>query len=138
MSACLELLALALRSGCSVTEAVERVARSTPGVAGAELAAVAAAAQWGLPWSQAWALASPCWAPARMAFVLSEEVGVGPAGPVARAAADVREAHAQRMELAAARLGVRIVLPLGLAYLPAFVLLTVVPLVLALAADLLV
>ncbi len=136
VSACLELLALALDSGCGVTEAVDLVARGTPGAAGAELATVAAAVHWGLPWAQAWSLASPGWAPARMALALAHEVGVGPAGPVARAATDLRKRHAQELELAAARLGVRIVLPLGLAYLPAFVLLAVVPLVVVLAGGL--
>jgi hypothetical protein len=136
VSACLELLALALDSGCGVTDAVDLVARGTPGAAGAELATVAAAVHWGLPWAQAWSLASPGWAPARMALALAHEAGVGPAGPVARAATDLRERHAQELELAAARLGVRIVLPLGLAYLPAFVLLAVVPLVVVLAGGL--
>jgi pilus assembly protein TadC len=40
------------------------------------------------------------------------------------------------VEVAAARLGVRLVVPLGLAYLPAFVLTTVVPVVLALTRSL--
>jgi pilus assembly protein TadC len=56
---------------------------------------------------------------------------------VSRAAADVRAAWRERVELAAARLGVRLVLPLGLAVLPGFVLLAVVPIVLGLAASVL-
>ncbi|HEX2706134.1 MAG TPA: hypothetical protein VHM65_10275 [Candidatus Lustribacter sp.] len=42
-----------------------------------------------------------------------------------------------RADEAAARLGVRLVLPLGLAFLPAFGLTTVVPIVVALAGQLL-
>ena len=44
----------------------------------------------------------------------------------------------QRLEVATATLGVRIVLPLGLLFLPAFLLTTVVPIVLALARQVLV
>ena len=52
------------------------------------------------------------------------------------AAADLRREAVADVEVRAARLGVRLVLPLGLAYLPAFVLITVVPVVLALTRDL--
>jgi pilus assembly protein TadC len=56
---------------------------------------------------------------------------------VVRAAADLRAARREQAELAAARLGVRLVLPLGLAILPGFVLLAVVPIILGLATSLL-
>jgi hypothetical protein len=65
-------------------------------------------------------------------LLLARDAGLAP-GPLLSSAAEGerrREASAQR--LAAARLGVRVVLPTGLCLLPAFVLLTVVPLVLAL------
>ena len=55
---------------------------------------------------------------------------------MSRAAADQRRDHATGIEIATARLGVRIMLPLGLAFLPAFVLVGLVPLVLALAGEL--
>jgi pilus assembly protein TadC len=50
----------------------------------------------------------------------------------------VRRAEEQRLEVATATLGVRIVLPLGLLFLPAFILTTVAPIVLALAQQVLV
>jgi hypothetical protein len=58
--------------------------------------------------------------------------------PLARAAGEVRRAERQRLDVATATLGVRIVLPPGLVFLPAFVLTTVVPIVLALAHQVLV
>ena len=46
-------------------------------------------------------------------------------------------AELERLDVAAARVGVRLVAPLGLVLLPAFCLTTVVPLVMALARGLL-
>jgi pilus assembly protein TadC len=68
---------------------------------------------------------------------MAATAGVPPADVLARAAEEVRRAEQQRLEVATATLGVRIVLPLGLVFLPAFVLTTVVPIVLALAHQVL-
>ena len=138
VAAALDLMALALSSGCSLVEAAQLVAGGRLGRAGDELGRVVAGVRWGLPWAQAWGLASSAWAPARAALVVAETAGIGPALALQRVAQDMRERQARQLELAAARLGVRLVLPLGLAFLPAFVLLAVVPLVAALARDLLV
>ena len=130
----LELLALALSAGAGLAESVEIVAERSPPAVRGDLLTVVSAVRWGWTWAQAWNLVDPCWAGARRAVVLAEAAGVAPGAPLARTAADLRAEHGIRLELAAARLGVRIVLPLGLAYLPAFVVLTVVPLVIALSA----
>ena len=88
-----------------------------------------------MPWSVAWGAVGADWARARRAMALADAAGAAPSLALRRAAAQVRADQLQQLELAAARLGVAIVLPLGLAFLPAFVLLTVVPLVIAIAAD---
>ena len=61
-----------------------------------------------------------------------------PPGAALRAAAGTlrRERHVRALE-AAARLGVRLVLPLGLCYLPAFVLVGLVPVIVSMAAGVL-
>ena len=69
---------------------------------------------------------------------MAATAGVPPADVLARAAQEVRRAEQQRLEVATATLGIRIVLPLGLVFLPAFVLTTVVPIILALANQVLV
>jgi len=69
---------------------------------------------------------------------MAATAGVSPADVLARAAGEVRRAGRQCLDVATATLGVRIVLPLGLVFLPAFVLTTVVPIVLALAHQMLV
>ena len=133
----LDLIALALDAGASTVGALRAAADRLTGDGGRELRSVAAALEWGLPDAAAWAAAPPHWEPAGRALRLAARAGVPPAGLLRRAAEDVRRERLHAVESATARLGVRLVLPLGLAFLPAFVLTTVVPVVLALAGGLL-
>jgi tight adherence protein B len=66
------------------------------------------------------------------ALTLARDSGTAPGPLLAAAAEDERRASAAAARVAAARLGVRVVLPAGVCLLPAFVLLTVVPIVLGL------
>nr|WP_281497240.1 type II secretion system F family protein [Ornithinimicrobium sp. F0845] len=133
----LDLVALALDAGAGTVAALRTTADRLPGAGGAELRTVVAALEWGLPGDAAWAAAPERWEPAGRALRLAARAGVPPAALLRRAAEDVRRERLNRVETATARLGVRLVLPLGLAFLPAFVLTTVVPVVLALAGALL-
>lgn len=133
----LELLALALRGGAGVVASLQAVARHSGGRVGTELAQVAAALAWGVEDQRAWALAPARWEPARRALALAARAGVPPAELVEQAAADRRRDRVVDAERAAERLGVRLVVPTGLVLLPAFLLTTVVPLVMALAGELL-
>ena len=137
MAAALDLLALVSASGRGVVEGLQRVADVSPEQVRTDLATVVAAQAWGVEPTLSWALVSEIWAPAASSLTLAATAGVPPSGILVRAAADHRAAHAEALDTALARLGVRLVLPLGLAFLPAFVLLTVVPLVVALAGQLL-
>lgn len=74
------------------------------------------------------------WSALIRALRMADAAGIPPAGPLRRAAADLRARRLHRLEVATGRLRVQVVLPLGLCFLPAFVLTTVVPVVLALAA----
>ena len=136
VAATTDLLALVLRGGCGVVDGLELVSAVSDDDVAADLASVAAAVRWGMPWARAWAAVGPGWSAVGRALVLADSLGVAPSDPLARAAVDQRRDHAHRLEIGTARLGVRIVLPLGLAFLPAFVLLGLVPLVLALAGEL--
>ncbi|WP_143448405.1 hypothetical protein [Kineosporia sp. A_224] len=64
------------------------------------------------------------------ALGLAAATGLGPVPLVQAAASQARRARAARSTVAARRLGTLVVLPTGLCLLPAFVLLTVAPLVL--------
>jgi pilus assembly protein TadC len=134
----IELLALTLRGGVGLVEAMEAVATRVGGLLGLHLRTVAAAGRWGVEDAAAWVSVPSPWQPAAAALRMAATAGVPPADALVGAAQEVRRAEQQRLELATATLGVRIVLPLGLLFLPAFILTTVVPIVLALAKQVLV
>jgi tight adherence protein B len=71
------------------------------------------------------------------AVALADRTGASAAVLLRAAATDERAARRRRAALATGRLGVRLVLPLGLTTLPAFVLLGVVPVVIGLAGPVL-
>jgi pilus assembly protein TadC len=126
------LLAVALQSGCGVVEAIEQVAAVGDDPACLELGVVAAALRWGVDDPQAWSVVHPTWSRTALALRLAAVAGVAPSSLLLDGAADLRAAELAAVDVAAARAGVRLVLPLGFAFLPAFVLTTVVPVVLAL------
>lgn len=138
----LDLLAACLAGGSPPAAAVEAVAAAAQGPAGARLSAVAAALAVGSPPAQAWAAlgggdsADPL-APAARALARAAEGGAPVAVTVSRLAIEARADTRLRGEEAARRVGVLAVAPLGLCFLPAFVLLGVVPVVVGLAGPLL-
>lgn len=69
-------------------------------------------------------------------FEFSEHTGVGPAPLIESVASELRASSRRRRQEAAAALGVQLVLPLGVCILPAFLLLSVVPVVISLLSDL--
>ena len=133
----LDLCALALRAGLGTTEALEAVAGVLHGEVRRDLEVVAAARRWGLSGEQAWAHVAPVWRPAALAWLAAERAGAAPAALVAEAAARIRAAEDTRVEGAVQRAAVLLVLPLGLCFLPGFVLTTVGPVVLRLVGPLL-
>lgn len=131
----LELLAVCLQAGAVVGRALLLVAEGTGGPVGAALSAVAAARSLGTDPVEAWApLADLPGADeeVRTAVGLLARSDVGGASPAAAVAelAQVQRERAQADALdRARRTAVLAVLPLGLCFLPAFVLVGVVPLV---------
>lgn len=119
-----------------MASAIRTVAGTLPEPLGEQLRGVAAVLRRGEDPTEAWAAAGAHWAPARRSLDLAESAGIPPARALVRTADDLRREAVADVEVAAARLGVRLVVPLGLAYLPAFVLTTVVPVVLALTRSL--
>lgn len=130
-----ELIALALEGGVPLERALGTVAGVVPASTGEVLRGVGAAMAWGVPEGRIWQQAGPEWEPVRSALQVARRAGAPPAQLLRAAAAERRRDRAGRVEVAAARLPVRLVIPLGLLFLPAFMLTTVVPIVLALARD---
>lgn len=130
-----DLLSLALHSGCGVLEAIESVGLRLGGTTGEHLLTVAHRHRLGMGDDEAWSGVPQAWAGVARALRLASQAGIPPAAALDQAAADLRRAEQHRIEEQTARLGVQIVLPLGLTFLPAFVASTIVPIVLALGAQ---
>ncbi len=135
----LDLLAVCLRAGTPLVLALETVAEALPGPFSSDLALVAGLQRLGCSAPAAWAdLADdPDLAPAARAVGRSAESGARLAAAFERLAADRRSVLAAAGEARARRAGVLAMAPLGLCFLPAFVSLGIVPIVLSLAAEVL-
>ncbi len=136
----LDLLAACLAGGAPVARAVRAAATAVGGPCGQRLDHVAAGLEVGLAPAHAWSVllaAGEVAARAGWALVRAAEGGAPVAAAVARLADEARAEEQTRREDAAARAGVLAVGPLGLCFLPAFVLLGVVPVVAGLVGPVL-
>jgi hypothetical protein len=116
---------------------LEAVAAQSSEPVARDLRQVAAAVHWGASEQEAWASVGAAWEPAGRAITLAQLAGLPPGPLLLRAADDLTADRMERIDVAAAKVGVRLVAPLGLVLLPAFCLTTVVPLLVALARTLL-
>jgi Flp pilus assembly protein TadB len=130
-----DLLAVCLEAGLPVGGAVAAVATALPGPLGPQLATVAGLYRLGAAPRRAWADV-----PAEVAVLGRVLVRAGESGstvvPALRSlAGDARAEQRGRADAAVRRAGVWVLAPLGACFLPAFLCLGVVPLVLGIAAD---
>lgn len=133
----LDLCAAGLSAGTPPAVALQVAGQAAGGVLGRRCDVVGTSLLLGADHATAWRGAEVELDPVRRALRLVAEVGVPGAGLLRRAAADERVADRLEAEARAQALGVRMVLPLGLCALPAFVAWGVVPVVLALASEVL-
>lgn len=124
--AVVELLAVAVESGASVPGALEAVGQVLGGRTGAHLARAGSALLLGAAWDVAWAHA-PALGGGLDGLEAAWRTGAAPGPPLRSAAAELRRRRDRAAREAAGRLGVRLVVPLGLCFLPAFVLVGLVP-----------
>ncbi|KQY24136.1 hypothetical protein ASD16_00785 [Cellulomonas sp. Root485] len=130
----LDLLDVAIGTGASLPRALSAVGAAVGGQQGDDLARGGAALLLGASWPSAWA--GSALTEVVSALEASWTTGTAP-GPALRGRADqLRRDRRTRSRTAAGALGVQLVLPLGLCFLPAFVLLGLVPMLLSLAGDL--
>jgi pilus assembly protein TadC len=134
-----DLVAAALRAGLPTEQAVRVVAEALGGPLGVRLDRVAGALGLGVAPVDAWRPLHDLPAGTRVAAaaVRSADSGAALAGALARLADDVRAARLATVEAAAHRAGVLVVLPLGLCFLPAFVVAGIVPVIVAVLGDVL-
>jgi hypothetical protein len=135
VAALLDLLAAACTVGASVPRALQTVGAAAGGRRGTTMERVARELMRGCSWDDAWAGAGSDLVPVADALRQAWVDGAAPSSPLATAARRLRrERHTRALE-AAGRLSVRLVLPLGLCHLPAFVLLGLIPVLSSLAAG---
>lgn len=133
----LELLAAAVRAGASVPRALETVGAAVGGPDGEGLRRASAALVLGATWDAAWVGAPPRLDVVRRALRPAWVHGAGPVQSLRAAGESLRQERAAASRTAAARLGVQLVLPLGACFLPAFVLVGLLPVLLSLGSGLL-
>jgi pilus assembly protein TadC len=134
-----DLLAAALRAGAPVDRAAAAVAEALGGPLGEHLARVERSLRLGADPPEAWSQLAAVAGAERViaAAVRSSASGAALAGALSRLADDLRADRTVAAEAAARRAGVLIVLPLGLCFLPAFILAGLVPVVVAVLGDVL-
>ncbi|WP_028279482.1 type II secretion system F family protein [Arthrobacter sp. H5] len=138
----MDLMAAMLSAGSSVDHALEVLARSCSPPVARSLLTVKAAIDLGAPWDVAWEaaqLSGPGNSPVAelgRALKFAGTTGAPSAAIVHAYAAQFRRRRNRLAEQRAAALGVKLVVPLGLCALPAFVCLGVVPVLLGLIPTL--
>ncbi|GAA2722003.1 hypothetical protein CAE01nite_27070 [Cellulomonas aerilata] len=132
----LSLLEAAIGSGAGLPRALAAVGRAVGGADGHAMERASAGLVLGAGWEVAWSGAGPRLTPVVTALAATWTTGAAP-GPALRAAAEqLRRERRTAAREAAGRLGVRLVLPLGLCFLPAFVLIGLVPVLVSLGSAL--
>ena len=134
-----ELMSAAVAAGSPPVVAAEAVADALGGPIGAALRSAAASARLGSDPAAAWLTlgTDPAFRPLARALAASASRGTSPNEVLDRVARDARDAARWAAEARARSLGARAAAPLGLCFLPAFVLVGIVPLVVTAAMPLL-
>lgn len=135
----IDLMAACLRGGSSWVESVEAVATALGGPLGAELRRVAAQVRLGADPVSTWLTLAdePALAALARAAARASDSGSALAPTLTRLARDQRRAARAAASTRAHAVGARAVAPLGLCFLPAFVLIGIVPAVAGIAAQVL-
>jgi pilus assembly protein TadC len=134
-----DLLGAALRAGAPPDVAAHCVGHAISGPLSDRLGRVGRALRLGAPAAEAWAYLGDTEGAQRMARAAtrSQHSGAAFAGSLQRVADDLRSDLLVEADAEARRAGVLIVLPLGLCFLPAFVLAGLVPVMVAILGDVL-
>ncbi|MFE9691709.1 type II secretion system F family protein [Micromonospora sp. NPDC005806] len=134
-----DLLVAALRAGAPVDRSVLAVAEALGGPLADRLGRVGRTLELGGTAAEGWAHLDQVPGAERLlaAAIRSADSGAALAGALTRLADDLRSDRATAAEAAARRAGVLIVLPLGLCFLPAFILAGLVPVIVAVLGDVL-
>ncbi|GGZ13871.1 type II secretion system F family protein [Streptomyces poonensis] len=134
-----DLLAACITAGASPVAAAQAVGDALGGPVGERLCRGAAQLRLGGEPTEAWRALGALPGAGRLARLLerADESGVPAAAPVARLAADARAERGRAATGRARRAAVMVTVPVGLCFLPAFIVVGVLPVVIGLAGGLL-
>lgn len=138
-SLAIEVLAACVQAGASTSAAVTAAAAAAPPPVAHTMLSVAAALRSGSPPEEVWTAAArdcPQLDAVAAALHRSSATGAASAGELMRLAIRERSRRLAAMRRAVGRASTWIVLPLGLCFLPAFVLIGVVPVLIGAAHEL--
>ncbi|MCL1800146.1 MAG: type II secretion system F family protein [Promicromonosporaceae bacterium] len=130
----MELLVAALSTGVSIPRALSGVGLAIGGFEGTAYLRAAKQLELGAHWEEVWEGASGGLRLVANALRPAWEEGAAPTDSLRATGEAERQRQRAAAKLAAARLGVRLVLPLGLCLLPAFVLIGLVPIMISLGS----
>jgi Flp pilus assembly protein TadB len=133
----MELVAAALDAGLPPPAAVEAAVTACGTPTQRQLSQAVELWRLGAATDRAWRQAGRRWEPLAHCLLLAERTGASAATVLRASATDLRSSRRRQARVGAHRLGVGLVLPLGLTTLPAFLLWAVVPVVLGLAEQVL-
>ncbi|MFI5955590.1 type II secretion system F family protein [Cryptosporangium sp. NPDC051539] len=135
----IDLLAAVLKTGAPLDRAVLLVGIAVGGSLGERLSEVGRSLRLGVQGEPGWAALADVDGAAGFvpSAVRAAESGAALASACVRCAAELREQREARIDAAAQRAGVLVVLPLGFCFLPAFVLVGVVPILIGVLDDVL-
>lgn len=134
-----DLVAACIAAGAGPVVAAQAVGEALGGPVGEGLARGAAEVRLGGPPADAWRQLASIPGAAALARLLerADESGLPAAGPAARLAADVRADRARSATARARRAAVMVTAPVGLCFLPAFITVGVLPVLIGLASGVL-
>lgn len=131
----LELLSAALASGAPVPRALSVIGTCLGGTSGRELSRVGRYLETGAPWQLAWAVSSAPMLAIERLLRPAWGTGIPVTGILDHEAKRIRRRMRRERAIAAAKLGGQLLMPMTLCYLPAFILVTVVPLLIKLGSE---
>lgn len=132
-----DVLAATLAAGAPIEAALRGAVEASDQPTRGHLERVVSALEWGADPHQAWAalLDDPGFAPVARVVVRSHATGASMSDALESAAMALRKTHVTAVEARARAAGVRSVAPLALCFLPAYLLVGVVPVIAGFAGD---
>ena len=136
----LEMLIVSIRHGASIPTALHTLGALIAGPFGAGLLRVTSALQRGCTWREAWSLVdgderyATAFTQIDLALQDSWRYGQSPVASLRAAIERLRAHQHEDIEQQAARLSVRLLLPTGLCFLPAFIFIGVIPAIASMVA----